>query len=117
MAFLTIHLTPGLTSAERVRARQSGPRAVDARGGHRSMLDSAGFELALERDVTPDFLDTARAWLRESEALSDELTALEPEGGFDERQEDRRTMVAAVADGLLMRTLYVAVRRRHGLAR
>lgn len=111
MAFLTIHLTPGLTSAERVRARESGPRAVDARGEHRSMLERAGFELALERDVTDDFLDTARAWLRESEAVADELAVLEPEGGFDERQEDRRTMIAAIAEGLLRRTLYVAVRR------
>lgn len=111
MAFLTIHLTPGLTSVELARARQAGPRAVDTRGDHGSMLDRAGFDLILERDATGAFLDTARAWLRESAALTHELTALEPEGGFDQRQQDRRTMIAAIEDGLLRRTLYVATRR------
>lgn len=75
------------------------------------MLRRAGFDLAVERDVTGDFLDTARAWLRESDLLADVLTALEPAGRFDERQEDRRTMIAAIEAGLLRRTLYVAVRR------
>lgn len=111
MAFFTIQLTPGLTSAERGRARRSGPRAVDTRGEHGSMLRRTAFDLVLERDVTGSFLETARAWLRESEALTDELSALEPPGGFDERQQDRRTMIAAIEDGLLRRTLYVAVRR------
>lgn len=111
MAFFTIHLAPGLANAERVRARRSGPRAVEARGEHGSMLGRAGFDVLVEQDVTGEFLDTARAWLRESEMLTDVLTALEPEGGFDERQQDRRTMIAAVEDGLLRRTLYVAVRR------
>ena len=32
MAFLTIHLPAGLSSADRARARASGPRAVDSRG-------------------------------------------------------------------------------------
>lgn len=116
MAFLTIHLTSGLTSTDRVRARRSGPRAVDARGEHGSMLVRAGFDLVLEHDVTGEFLDTARAWLRGSEALMNELTALEPEGGFNDRQQDRRTMIAAIEDGLLQRTLYVAVKRERGVA-
>lgn len=111
MAFLTIHLTPDLTRAERARARQAGPRAVDTRGEHGSMLDRAGFDVVLERDATGDFLHTARAWLRESAALAHELTALEPEGGFDQRQQDRRTMIAAIEDGLLRRRLYVAIKR------
>ena len=116
MAFVTIHLAPGLTSADRSRARGAGPRAVDTRGSHSSMLQRAGFEVAVERDVTPDFLDTARAWLRESEALTDELAALEPAGGFDERQEDRRRMIVAIEDGLLVRTLFVATRRGRPLS-
>ena len=80
------------------------------------MLGRAGFEVVVERDVTASFLDTARAWLREAEALTDELSALEPEGGFDERQEDRRRMIAAIEDGLLVRTLFVATRRGRRLS-
>jgi hypothetical protein len=111
MAFLTIHVTPGLSPADRARARASGPRAVDSRGDHGSMLRRAGFDVVVERDVTAAFLDTARAWLRESEVLAEELAGVEPEGGFDERQEDRRTMIGAIEDGLLSRSLFVAVRR------
>lgn len=111
MAFLTIQLPNGLSRSDRARARNAGPRAVDSRGSHPSMLRRAGFDLVIERDVTVPFLDTAKAWLRESEALTNELAALEPEGGFDERQEDRRRMIAAIEEGLLVRTLFVATRR------
>ena len=75
------------------------------------MLRRAGFDVVVERDVTATFLDTARAWLRESDALADDLSGLEPAGGFDERQEDRRTMIAAIEDGLLRRSLFVASKR------
>jgi hypothetical protein len=116
MAFLTIQVAAGLPREARARARASGPRAVDTRAEHGTMLRRAGFDVVVERDVTSEFLSTARAWLRESEALTAELEALEPAGGFDERQEDRRTMIAAVEAGLLRRTLYAAVRRgRRGL--
>ena len=71
MAFLTIHLPAGLSSADRARARASGPRAVDSRGEHDSMLRNAGFDVLVERDLTDAFLDTARAWLRESDDLAD----------------------------------------------
>jgi hypothetical protein len=111
MAFLTIHLPAGLSSADRARARASGPRAVDSRAEHDSMLRNAGFDVLVERDLTDAFLDTARAWLRESDALADALTGLEPAGGFDERQDDRRRMIAAVENGLLRRSLFVAAKR------
>jgi len=111
MAFLTIHLPPGLSSADRARARASGPRAVGSRGEHDSMLRNAGFDVLVERDLTNAFLDTARAWLRESDAVADELIGLEPAGGFDERQEERRTMIAAIEHGLLRRSLFVAAKR------
>lgn len=61
--------------------------------------------------MTAAFLDTAHAWLRESTLHADELAALEPSGAFDERQTDRRRMIAAIEDGLLIRSLYAARRR------
>jgi hypothetical protein len=111
MAFLMIHLSAGLCSADRARARASGPRAVDSRAEHDSMLRNAGFDVLVERDLTDAFLDTARAWLHESDDLADELTRLEPAGGFDERQEDRRAMIAAIENGLLRRSQFVAAKR------
>ena len=78
MTFLTIHLASGLSRSDRARARADGRRAVDTRGSHSSMLQRAGFDLVVERDVTRPFLETAHAWLREPEARTDELAALGP---------------------------------------
>jgi hypothetical protein len=84
---------------------------VAARSDHLSMLRNAGYVDAIEIDVTAAFLDTARAWLHESERLGDELAPLEPPGAFAERQAERRKMIAAIEDGLLLRSLYSARRR------
>jgi hypothetical protein len=75
------------------------------------MLDNAGYVDAIEIDVTAAFLHTARAWLHESERLGDELAPLEPPGAFAERQADRKRMISAIEDGLLLRSLYSARRR------
>ena len=111
MAFLTIHLPAGLSLTDRARARASGPRAVDSRGEHNSMLHRAGFDVLVQRDLTDAFLETARAWLREADDLAEELTGLEPEGAFDSRQDDLRTMIDAIERGLLRRSLFVAAKR------
>ena len=82
-----------------------------ARSDHLSMLRNAGYVDAIEIDVTAMFLHTARAWLRESERLGDELAPLEPPGAFAERQAERNRMIVAMEDGLLLRSLYSARRR------
>lgn len=110
-AFLTIHVAPGLSAAARRRAAREGPRAVAARRDHLNMLRNAGYVDAIEIDATATFLHTARAWLQESERLGDELAPLEPHGAFAERQAERRRMIAAMEDGLLLRSLYSARRR------
>jgi hypothetical protein len=110
-AFLTIHVAPGLSAAARRRAAREGPRAVAARSDHLNMLRNAGYVDAVEIDATATFLHTARAWLQESERLGDELAPLEPHGAFAERQAERSRMIAAMEDGLLLRSLYSARRR------
>lgn len=79
------------------------------RGDHLSMLRNAGYVDAIEIDVA--FLDTARAWSQESARLGAVLAPLEPPGAFEERQAERKRMIAAIEDGLLLRTLYSARRR------
>jgi hypothetical protein len=110
MGFSTIFETPGLPPAARRRARAAGPRAVAMRSNHRRLLRSAGFGDIIELDVTPAFRDTAAAWLAESEAHTDELARLEPSGAFQQRQADRRALLAAIDAGLLRRALLFARR-------
>ncbi len=110
MGFTTIFETPGLPPAARLRARAAGPRAVAMRSDHRRLLRSAGFWGVTEVDLTPGFRATAAAWLAESEAHADELARLEPPGAFQQRQADRRGMLAAIDAGLLRRALLFARR-------
>ena len=62
--------------------------------------------------ATDEFLETGRTWLTEITAHADALGELEPPGGFDEHQTERRTRLAAVEDGLLRRSLFVATKPR-----
>jgi hypothetical protein len=112
MGFFTIFVTPGLPPAARRRAHQAGPRAVASSRDHRDLLHAAGFGAVDEIDTTSEFRDTARAWLRESQHRAVELATIETQATFDERQEERRTMLAAIEEGLLRRALFIGMRPR-----
>jgi hypothetical protein len=111
MGFTTIFETPGLPPAARRRARAAGPRAVAMRSDHHRLLRSSGFVDVTELDVTPAFRTTAAAWLAETEAHAKELAMLEPPGAFQQRQTDRRAMLAGIDAGLLRRALVFARRK------
>jgi hypothetical protein len=78
------------------------------RSDHLRLLRAAGFGDVIELDVTPAFAATAAAWLAETEPYAEELARLEAPGAFEERQADRRTMLAATHGGLLRRSLLLA---------
>jgi hypothetical protein len=78
------------------------------RSDHQRLLHAAGFHDINEIDVTPAFAATAAAWLAETEPHAKELARLEPPGAFEQRQADRRSMLAAIRAGLLRRTLLLA---------
>jgi hypothetical protein len=78
------------------------------RSDHQRLLRAAGFDDVIEIDVTPAFVATATAWLAETEPYAEELARLEAPGAFEERQADRRSMLAAIHAGLLRRALLLA---------
>jgi hypothetical protein len=78
------------------------------RSDHLRLLRAAGFDDVIELDVTPAFAATAAAWLAETEPHAEQLARLEAPGAFEERQADRRTMLAAIHAGLLRRALLLA---------
>jgi hypothetical protein len=77
------------------------------RSDHQRLLRAAGFHDFTELDVTAAFAATAAAWLAETEPHAEELAPLEPPG-FEQRQADRRSMLAAIRAGLLRRALLLA---------
>jgi hypothetical protein len=65
----------------------------------------AGFVDVIAVDQTEQFRTTAAAWIREWDEHRDTLVALYGEADVDTRQQERRTQLQAVDDGLLLRSL------------
>jgi hypothetical protein len=108
MAFFTIFVPEGLSESQYRSALRAGSTFVSSRRrDHRELLSRAGFANVEERDLTPEFLATSRAWYRAREARAPALIAHEGEALFRERQEDNEVHTAAIADGLLCRSLFI----------
>jgi len=113
MAFHVIHVTPGLSERERRRAHRSGPWAVSSRHAPDELMRRAGFVDIVVIDQTEEFRSTAAAWIEEWDAHRDALVVLHGDAEFDTRQQERRTQLQAVDDGLLRRSLVFGRRPDH----
>lgn len=110
MAFQVIHVAPGLREPARRRAQRSGPWAVSSRYPPDELMCRAGFVDVAIIDQTREFRATAAAWIAEWDAHRPELVTLHGESEFDTRQQERRTQLQAIDDGLLRRALVVGRR-------
>ena len=110
MAFQTIHTAPDLKERERRRAHRSGPWAVSSRHAPDELMRRAGFVDVAVIDQTEQFRATAAAWISEWAEHRDALVALHGDADFDTRQQERRTQLQAVDDGLLRRSLVTGLR-------
>jgi cyclopropane fatty-acyl-phospholipid synthase-like methyltransferase len=110
LAFHAIEPAAGLDEPARRRAHRRGPPAVAVRTSYPSMLDTAGFGDVHVSDLSADYLATVRRWVAAREAHVDELAELLGEEEVRERIADGRRTAAAIADGLLVRTQYLASR-------
>jgi hypothetical protein len=100
-----------LSEVDYRRARRSGPNHLSTRRiEHRDLLTAAGFELVDERDLTPQFLRTARGWYEGRLKFERELRKADGDALFEERQRDGIVQIRAIEDGLLRRSLFVATR-------
>ncbi len=81
------------------------------------LLRSAGFTEVRERDVTPSFTRTTRAFLETSERYREELAVEWGADKFAEGQRDRRATLALIAEGIIRRGMFTgrrpARRSRH----
>jgi len=108
MAFYTIHAAPGLSAADRKRARRLGPRLVNARYDYVSMLDAAGFSKVSAVDVTHEFQRISARWMRARERHRDAVIASVGEARYRELRRDSALTQRGIELGLLRRSLLVA---------
>jgi hypothetical protein len=88
------------------RAVRLGPRAVASPREQPELLEAAGFAEVAATDLTRDFLETARRWVRYASKFEGDLRSTLGDTLFDEQQTDRRAMIAAIEEGLLSRALF-----------
>ncbi len=109
LAFYTIFAAPGLSKPDYKRALRSGPSHLSTRRiEHRDLIASSGLRLIVQRDLTPQFLRTARAWYEGRRRFEAELRQADGDAVFEERQRDAVAQISAIEAGLLRRALFVA---------
>ncbi len=71
----------------------------------------AGLGLIAHKDVTDVFHDTCKAILEVREKLEEKLRAEESDEVYEEEQEKKRSMLTGIREGLLLRSLIIAMKR------
>ena len=110
LALTTIELAEGLSPSERRRAARAGPRAISARRPYLQLLSAAGFDDAGMRDVTEEYLETLRNWIRATEPVCDLVAAVDGEAAITDRLQGWREDADVVARGWMKRRIYWATR-------
>lgn len=116
MAFYTIFIPSTLPEEMRRRVQREAPGQGEAysRASQPSLLRSAGFVNAEERDVTEEYLRTARAWYEARARRGDVLRKLQGDEIFESQQANRAKNIRAIEQGWLKRSLFIAARPERG---
>ncbi len=109
LAFSVIYLAPGLTGADHERAVASAPDFADSETSYLDLLGETGWQILEEQDLSGNMADTCARQLSADEAERDELTIMLGEAEYEERVEHWRNELAAIKDGLIRRSLFVAI--------
>ncbi len=110
IAGYVIHTPQGLRREDECRAAELGPSAVAAPALPEDLATSVGFSVIRREDVTAHFRMTCEAIVRARTELEDALRAEEGDEGYEEEQQDKRGMLQGIDEGLLLRSLIVAVK-------
>jgi hypothetical protein len=110
LAGYVIHTASGLSPAEELRAADLGPPDVLGFANPDEMAGAAGFSLITQLDVTDVFRTTCEVTLETREQLETELRDEEGDETYEDEQAKLRSMLTGIAEGLLQRSLSVAVR-------
>lgn len=111
IAGYVIHTPTGLGPAEERRAAELGPSEVTASDSPEQLTDAAGFSVLRSEDVTGEFLETGEAIVRARERFADELRRSEGPDAYEDEQAEKRGYLQGIREGLLRRSLVVAIRR------
>ncbi|MGH9191188.1 MAG: hypothetical protein ACRDZ0_01775 [Acidimicrobiales bacterium] len=110
LAFTTIHLAEGLDPRAHRRAVRAGPWHVATPRPYPEMVQRSGFTDVCVHDVTSEYQQTQRTWLEATESNGEALRRATSAAEYELGQAERRRAHAAIAEGLLRRSLITASR-------
>ncbi len=110
IAGYTIHTPDGLSRGDKQRAAELGPSEVGAAAPLEDLARSAGLSVMLQEDVTAGFRATCDAIIQARTQLEDALCVEEGHEVYEEEQQKKRSMLGGIDEGLLFRSLLVAVK-------
>ena len=91
------------------RAVQAGPEFIRSEAHYPSMLQSAGWQITQQEDITGAFLASTERMIAAEEKQSESLRALRGDEANEIAQANLRSRVQAVADRLILREFFSVV--------
>ncbi len=110
IAGYVIHTPRGLSPRDELRASELGPSEVGSDESTEQLARSASLSVVALEDVTAEFFDTCQAIVRARENHEDALRTEEGHEAYEEEQADKQSMLHGIEEGLLQRSLVVAVK-------
>lgn len=110
MAFTAISIVPDKSHPAYQRAWDNAPEFAESDVSYEDMLAIAGWRIEQVEDITAEFLSACSALLQADLEAGAELETLLGSAAYQERVKKWATKRDAIADGLLRRALFVAIR-------
>jgi len=107
MAFTVIFVPPELSASERDRAASHGPPFVTSEQSYPEMLETSGWEIVHQADLTEDYGNTVRMVLEAETQRADDLIEIIGQTEYDEKLARRQNALGGFDQGLIRRALYV----------
>ena len=109
MCFTVIRLADGLKGTSMDRAMQAGPEFIHSEAHYPSMLQSAGWQITEQDDITGAFLTSTERMIAAEEKQSESLRALRGDEANGTVQANLRSRLQAVADRLILQEFFSVV--------
>ena len=109
MCFTVIRLADGLQQSAMNQALQAGPEFIRSKTDYRSMLQSAGWEITQQDDITDEFLASIKRMIVAEEEQHESLRVLRGDDANETAQANWQARRQAVKDRLIFREFFSAV--------
>ena len=109
MCFTVIRLADGLKGIAMERALQAGPEFIHSEAHYHSMLQSAGWQIIQQDDITGAFCASTERMIAAEEKQSESLRAMRGDEANETAQVNWRSRLQAVEDRLILRDFFSVV--------